>query len=151
MAVLPLNLSISAEVLIDGKPAAEHPDYDDIEIEHDNHQIVEYQKNRTVSTYIECEADTVFSLRFSAGEPDAHKGMKCSHLGFFVTIDGNKAGHVLCSRAEFKKNKRMVGWTGEMFAVKDEIRPRSVQEMDFRFAKIVVGECPLLLCCLSSS
>lgn len=146
MAVLPLNPGIKALVLIDGNPATEYPDFDEIEVEHENPSVVLHQKERTVSTYIECEADALFSLQFTAGQPDADKKMKCSHLAFNVTIDGNKAGVIRCSRKDFKRaeseGKPMVDWTGVLAVVKVQPGGKGrVQAMNFRFARIAVGEC----------
>ncbi|KAE8451165.1 hypothetical protein EG329_004837 [Mollisiaceae sp. DMI_Dod_QoI] len=136
MAISPLVPGISATILINGFSATEYPDPDDIQVEHINRRVAEYQTRHTVSTYIESISDSPFTLKFAVGPPFGSKDMDDSKIGFEINIDGNEAGQKWCPRPFFKNNPHKTEWSEELVGVKEKVvnSKRKFTERGFRFA-----------------
>ncbi|TAQ83913.1 hypothetical protein B7494_g7759 [Chlorociboria aeruginascens] len=103
MAILPAFIpGISAEVLVNGKPIPEIPDRDEIEVIHDDLNVVAWQSVRTVSTYLQTTTDTPFSIKVSVAPPYR---IDCSKLGFHFMIDGKLVWTAKCERPSLAKNE----------------------------------------------
>lgn len=141
MTITDLHPGITASILIDGAPAIEHADTDDVEVTHPNPKIAKYQAARTVSTYIESESDKPFSIKVAVGAPYGGKKMECSKLGFHITVDGVAVNEVHCPRPFFKnKDDREAAkavWKREIKGVEEVSKGMRTGTLRvFKFAQI---------------
>ncbi|KAG4424119.1 hypothetical protein IFR04_002673 [Cadophora malorum] len=88
MAVLEIVDGLTAEILINGEPAHEYDDPDEVEVKHENHAIRKYQIKHTVSKYIESESGQNFRIRMTVGRPLGHAKMAHPKLTMDVEVDG---------------------------------------------------------------
>lgn len=137
MAISKVQPGIAATILIDGQPATEHQDTDDVEVVHTDPVIAKYQASRTVSTYIESESEKTFSIKLSVGLPYGHKKMECSKLGFHVVVDGVQATEVHCPRPWWKAQEDEAAWENEIKGVEEVAKgKRDGTLKEFKFAHI---------------
>jgi hypothetical protein len=145
MAISELHPGISASILINGQPAIEHVDTDDIEVAHANPDIAKYQAARTVSTYVESESDKLFSIEVVVGGPYGGKKMECSKLGFYIAVDGVAATEVHCPRPWFKNTDpkdAIQAWKHELRGVENVTKGQSNGTLRaFKFAQIETSMC----------
>ena len=93
MAVLSTLPGVVAEILINGESVQEYDDDSEIQIDHEDEHVVEYQTTHTVSKYIQSKTGEEFSIRFIVGAPYV-KGTVMDHirLGFHIYIDSTLVG-----------------------------------------------------------
>jgi hypothetical protein len=137
MAVLSTLLGLTAEVLIGGVASHEYDDEDEINIQHDDAAVREYQAARTVSKYIKSVTGERFSLKFTVGPPLGHTGMVYTKLLFQIYIDGIFVWQTFCARPDFKK---MTEWEDEVDGLK-EGKGRGCTKKEFIFAAIETSWC----------
>jgi len=142
---------IEVTILVDGEPAQEHDDPDEIQIQHEDPQVVAYQAARTISKYIESLDSQPFSIRCKVSEPLGHPKMIYSKLVIEIEVDGIPVWTCFCPRPFFKKNPEGI-WEDEVTGVK-EGKGRGCTEKELRFAKIETGMFifPLPFCFISFS
>ncbi|KAF8860117.1 hypothetical protein BDZ45DRAFT_741723 [Acephala macrosclerotiorum] len=141
MAILDLVPGVSAEILVNGIPATEHPDTDEIQVDHEDAGVAEYQSKRTVSTYVESVANAPFAIKFTVNKVYQKEMIRrnFAKIGFYVTIDGNSLDPEFCPRPWFnwKDNKDKKEWVMELDGIKAQAGTRGkVTQRGFRFAKI---------------
>jgi len=65
MAFIPMVPGISVSITSKGEDLQEHPDTDEIQVDHPDESVREYQAERTVSTYIVAEDGAPFGIKVS--------------------------------------------------------------------------------------
>ncbi|OWP02438.1 hypothetical protein B2J93_3226 [Marssonina coronariae] len=121
MAILKNVEGLSAEILIDGLPALESDDPDDIQIESPYCQAVrDHQARRTVSKYIE-----------------AHTGQSMPHpkLPVVFEVDGIEVWKMVCNRSRFKRRAAGAWWPDVLLGPM-EGKAQLFRVREFSFAKI---------------
>jgi len=93
---------LAASVIINGREASELEDRDEIQVEHEDPDVADYQISRTHSVYIEAEDGKAFSIKMEVGAPLGHADMVYTKLIFEVFVDGIEAGKAFCGRPFFK-------------------------------------------------
>lgn len=141
MAKFPYLPGLAVTVLVNGTPATEHDDPDEIQVEHEDHEVVAYQIARTVSKYIESITGQHFSIKFEVGPPLGHEGMIYTKFVIEIEVDGIPAWTCFCDRPFFKKHPGGT-WEDQVEGVK-EGKGRSCTLKEFKFAKIETSKCSL--------
>jgi hypothetical protein len=141
MAVLNFHRGITAQVLIDGSPADEIPDDEEIQIDHSDSDVVEHQAARTVSSYIQAETGKAFSIRVGVKCPPYK--MDSSKLCFHIFVDGKPAWISICDRPHFERRGN-TEWEEDVDGIK-EGKGQGCREYGFRFAKIETSTFPIPL------
>ncbi|KAH7391270.1 hypothetical protein BKA64DRAFT_756325 [Cadophora sp. MPI-SDFR-AT-0126] len=104
MAVLDLVAGLTAEILINGSPSLEYDDPNNIQVEHKDRAIRDYQARHTCSKYIESKSGQKFSIRMKVGRPLGHKKMAHAKLTMDIEVDGIPVWTLICDRPWFNKN-----------------------------------------------
>jgi hypothetical protein len=134
MAKIPLLLGLAVTPLIEGEPTTEYDDNDEIMIEHDEPEVVQYQTARSENKYIEAKTGQRFSLKLEVGPPLGHAGMVYTKLVFEIKVDGIEAAKAFCDRPFFKRNPG-APWEVIVEGVTDN-KGRKCTLKEFIFAKI---------------
>ncbi|PVH81465.1 hypothetical protein DL98DRAFT_624143 [Cadophora sp. DSE1049] len=140
MAVLDIVDGLTAEVLINGEPAHEYDDPDEIEVEHKNNAIRRYQIKHTVSKYIESESGQKFSIQMTVGRPLGHAKMAHPKLTMDIEVDGIHAWTMICDRPWFNKHPDGAKWTDVLSGPKNG-KGHGCTTRDFSFLKIQTNKC----------
>jgi hypothetical protein len=135
MAKLQLLPGLTATVLIDGNPVTEHDDPDEIQVEHEDPEVVAYQIIRTLSKYIESVTGKHFSIKFEVGPPLGHADMIYTKLVIEVEVDGIPAWTRFCPRPFFRNNAPGAIWEDTVVGVKEGKGAKCTLK-EFQFAKI---------------
>ena len=92
---------ISAQIIIDGRPATQHL-AKAVEVKIDDSPIEKYQKHRTLTAYIESNTDQEFEIKLLVQAP--YSMADVTKLGFHVWVDGGeKVWHTVCPRPEYNR------------------------------------------------
>lgn len=126
--------------MIGGKPAPEHEDTDEIQVDHEDPDVAEFQAARTLSKYIEAITGENFSIMFEVTAPLGHADMVYTKLIFEVYVDGIEAGKAFCGRPFFKNGGAT--WEHTMEGVTDGKGIKCTLKK-FLFAKIETSISPL--------
>lgn len=118
MAILPTLPGIEAVILINGNPALEYVDDNEVRVEHEDEDIAEYQATHTISKYIQSQTDQKFSIQLKVGSPYV-QGQFMAHvrLNFHIYVDGAKVADPWCSRLHFKHSPVGTKWIREVKGV----------------------------------
>ncbi|KAL5314909.1 hypothetical protein ACEPPN_017559 [Leptodophora sp. 'Broadleaf-Isolate-01'] len=135
MAVLNIVDGLTAEILINGEPATEYPDPDEIQVSHENNAIRAYQIKHTVSKYIESQSGQNFSIRMRVGRPLGHANMAHAKLTMDCEVDGILVWSLICARPWFKKHPDGAEWVDVLAGPKNG-KGRACTVREFSFLKI---------------
>ena len=138
MAVLNFVPGITAQVLINGKPAAEIRDPDPTAVQPLDPNAVQHQPLRTVSNYIESETGQEFSVKCTVKCPPYK--MDSSKLCFFVYVDGHLGWILICERAPFDRQGQ-TEWRMRPVASRRE-RVKDARSMAFSLPRLRLVRCP---------
>ncbi len=152
MAIHPYLGIISASILVDGEPAIEHPDTDDVLVEHDDPTVSSHQQLRKVSTYVKSISNKEFSIIISVGPPYGGMKMDCSKLRFHIKVDGVEAWVSTCERVwwkRFNRNEQDAVWEDEITGIKQG-KWRGCTRRNFKFAEIKKSKFNFSICIRST-
>ncbi|KAH7319181.1 hypothetical protein BKA65DRAFT_599288 [Rhexocercosporidium sp. MPI-PUGE-AT-0058] len=135
MAILNIVDGLTASILINGDPAVEYDDPDEIQVEHENNAIREYQIKHTVSKYIESQSGQKFSIQMKVGRPLGHANMAHAKLTMDVEVDGIPVWELICDRPWFKKHPEGAEWEDVVAGPKDN-KGKACTTREFLFLKI---------------
>jgi hypothetical protein len=139
MAKFQLLPGLAVVVMIRDKPALEHEDTDEIQVDHEDPDVAEFQAARTLSKYVEAITGENFSIMFEVTAPLGHADMVYTKLIFEVYVDGIEAGKAFCARPFFKNGG--VTWKYMMEGVTDGKGIKCTLKK-FLFAKIETSISP---------
>ncbi|KAK0118013.1 hypothetical protein ONS95_012324 [Cadophora gregata] len=143
MAVLDIVEGLTAEILINGEPAQEFDDPDEIQVEHQDPAIRRHQMKHTVSKYIESKSGQKFSIQMTVGRPLGHANMAHPKLTMDVEVDGIHAWTLICARPWFKHNEDGAEWTDVLTGPKNG-KGHGCTTREFSFLKIQTSKSKLL-------
>ena len=136
---------IQVEVLVGRTPQKEYPNPDPVVVHHHDPDVVDWQTDSTISSYIASVEDQHFSIKLSLGPP-ATTNMLYSKIKYYVKIDGIDAMEFFFERAKIlnKNNKYGVknvygeksGYGSKIVEGVQEGKGRGCKERKFEFKKI---------------
>ena len=136
MAILQIFPGVSVEILINGKATTEYDDVDEVQVQHEDFRVAEYQKSRIVSKYIASETAQRFTIKHTVGAPYIRgTRMPDVSLGFYLYIDGKFVNKTRLSRIWFRGKEIGAVWEQENKGV-EKITRREYTLREFVFAKI---------------
>lgn len=104
MAGHPFFPCVKVEIIVNGRPATEYPDPDNVEVKHQNSDVANWQELRTASFYLQSLDNQTFAIKLSVEPP--FKMVNITKLGFHIYVDGEPVWHSVCPRPDYKRAGR---------------------------------------------